>query len=84
MGVQMALSGARKAAILTLVIGEEASAPILKHLHEDEVEAIAREVALLGGVPRETGEQVRGGVPPHGAGRGLRGPRRRGVRPESS
>jgi flagellar motor switch protein FliG len=57
-GVQMGLTGTRKAAILTLVLGEEASAPILQHLHEDEVEAIAREVALLSGVPRETGDQV--------------------------
>jgi flagellar motor switch protein FliG len=58
MAVQMALSGVRKAAILTLVIGEEASAPVFKHLQEDEVEAIAREVAMLSGVPRETGDQV--------------------------
>ena len=39
-------SGVRKAAILTLLLGEDASAELFKHLNEDEIELIAREVAL--------------------------------------
>jgi flagellar motor switch protein FliG len=52
------LSGARKAAVVTLLLGEETSSAIFKHLHEDEIELIAREVALLGSVPAPTGESV--------------------------
>jgi flagellar motor switch protein FliG len=52
------LSGARKAAVVTLLLGEESSAAIFKHLHEDEIERIAREVAIIGSVPAPTGEQV--------------------------
>jgi flagellar motor switch protein FliG len=52
------LSGVRKAAVVTLLLGEETSSEIFKHLHEDEIEQIAREVALLGSVPAPTGESV--------------------------
>jgi flagellar motor switch protein FliG len=41
------VSGTRKAAILTLLLGDEISSQIFKHLHEEEVERIAREVAAL-------------------------------------
>ncbi len=51
-------SGARKAAILSLILGEEASGAVFKFLREDEVERIAREVAAVGSVPSEAGEQV--------------------------
>src|SRR5688500_18037420 len=44
------VSGIRKAAILTLLLGESASSEMFKHLNEEEIEAIAREVALLGPV----------------------------------
>jgi len=54
------LTGARKAAILMMAIGEERSAKIFKFLQEDEIERIAREVAALGFVPPEVGEQVLG------------------------
>jgi flagellar motor switch protein FliG len=56
--VQTVLSGARKAAILVLALGEEASSELFKHLQEDEVEKIAKEVAALGPIPSETGERV--------------------------
>jgi flagellar motor switch protein FliG len=56
--VQVSLSGVRKAAILSLMLGEEASATIFKHLSEEEIERIAKEVASLGTVPRESGEVV--------------------------
>ena len=52
------LSGVRKAAVMTLLLGEETSSAIFKHLHEDEIELIAKEVALLGNVPAPTGEIV--------------------------
>jgi flagellar motor switch protein FliG len=56
--VTSTLSGVRKAAVFTLLLGEESSAAVFKHLHEDEIEQIAREVAILGPVPAPTGEQV--------------------------
>jgi flagellar motor switch protein FliG len=52
------LSGLRKAAILTLLVGEDAAAEIFKHLGEEEIERIAREVATLGQVPPEIGTGV--------------------------
>ena len=56
--VTSTLTGVRKAAVFTLLLGEEPSAAVFKHLHEDEIEQIAREVAILGAVPAPTGEQV--------------------------
>jgi flagellar motor switch protein FliG len=56
--VTSTLTGVRKAAVFTLLLGEESSAAVFKHLHEDEIEQIAREVALLGSVPAPTGELV--------------------------
>lgn len=52
------LTGLRKAAILTLVLGEGASGELFKHLNEEEIENIAREVALLGPVPAATATDV--------------------------
>jgi flagellar motor switch protein FliG len=52
------MSGVRKAAVFTVLVGEESSAAIFKHLLDDEIEKIAREVAVLGNVPGSTGEQV--------------------------
>jgi flagellar motor switch protein FliG len=45
-----AIPGVRKAAILTLLLGEEGASHVFKHLQEDEIERIAREVAALGAV----------------------------------
>jgi flagellar motor switch protein FliG len=52
------LNGVRKAAILTVVLGEHASGELFKHLNEEEIELIAREVALLGPVPASTATDV--------------------------
>ncbi|HVT47970.1 MAG TPA: flagellar motor switch protein FliG [Vicinamibacterales bacterium] len=52
-----ALSGARKAAIALMALGE-AGAPFFQHFQEDELELIAREIAALGTVPPELGERV--------------------------
>lgn len=52
---QMSMSGARKAAVVLLALGEEASAEVFKHLNESEIELLAREMAALGRVaPQET------------------------------
>ncbi len=58
MPIQTVLSGTRKAAILVLTLGEEVAAEVFKHLHEDEIEKLTREVAVLGAVGAETGERV--------------------------
>lgn len=58
MAAPKGLSGLRKAAILSVMIGEELSAEIFRHLHEDEVERIAREVASLGAISSQLGEAV--------------------------
>jgi flagellar motor switch protein FliG len=52
------VSGARKAAIALVAMGEESAASIFKFLGEHEIESIAREIASLGSVPNELGEQV--------------------------
>jgi flagellar motor switch protein FliG len=57
---QVKLSGSKKAAILTVCLGDAASAEILKELDEDEVSSIGREVARLQSITAEDGEQVLG------------------------
>ncbi len=52
------VSGARKAAIVMMALGEERTTEIFKHLQEHEVEVIAREVAALGNIPADLGESV--------------------------
>jgi flagellar motor switch protein FliG len=52
------ITGVRKAAVFTLLLGEDCSTQVFKHLHEDEIEQIAREVAQVGSVHAETGERV--------------------------
>ena len=58
MAVQTILSGLRKAAIVTLLLGEDASAEVFRHLNEEEVEILAREVAALGRVPAQVSENI--------------------------
>lgn len=52
------LTGIRKAAILLSVLGDEAAAPVLRNLRDDDLERVAEEVAGLGKVPLETTLQV--------------------------
>lgn len=52
------LPGLKKAAILTLMLGEETAGSVFKYLHEDEIERVAREVAALGAVAPDTGTQI--------------------------
>jgi len=48
------LTGIRKAAIIAMALGEENTAKVFKFLQEDEIERLAREIAVLGTVPAET------------------------------
>jgi flagellar motor switch protein FliG len=52
------VSGARKAAIVMMVIGDERSGKVFKHLQEDEIEKVAREIASLDTVSADLGERV--------------------------
>src|ERR1700712_2264351 len=52
------LSGARKAAILLTVLGEEPAATVFRNLNEHDLQKVADEVANLGPVPIELSIQV--------------------------
>jgi flagellar motor switch protein FliG len=52
------VSGTRKAAIALMALGEEGASSVVKYLGEHEIERLAREIASLGTVPPELGEQV--------------------------
>lgn len=52
------MSGARKAAIMMMTLGDEAAAKMFRHLDEHEVEQIAAEVAAMGAVAPGVGEDV--------------------------
>src|SRR5438067_2355558 len=52
------LAGVRKAAILTVVLGEELGPEVLRLMDEDEVELIGREVAKMQTVSSEHAEYV--------------------------
>src|SRR5450631_2374959 len=52
------MKGTQKAAILLIMLGDEASAEIIKHLSEDDVQVVAREIARMRKIPPEQGEAV--------------------------
>jgi flagellar motor switch protein FliG len=58
MAHQKGISGIKKAAIVSLLIGEERSAEVFRHLREDEIERLAKEVAALGHISSTLGESV--------------------------
>lgn len=51
-------SGARKAAILCVALGDDVTSEVFKYLDEDEVQAILKEVAALHHVPSEVLDEV--------------------------
>lgn len=55
---QEQISGARKAAIFCLSLGEDAASALFKHLDEDEVQLLSKELALLPNVKSEVAERV--------------------------
>ena len=52
------IPGLRKAAILLVLLGEEASGQLLRELSEDEVQAVSREVARVSTIESEEAETV--------------------------
>ena len=52
------ISGLRKAAILCLSLGEEAASVLFRHLDEEEVQLLSRELALLPEVKSEVSNEV--------------------------
>jgi flagellar motor switch protein FliG len=55
---QQVIPGIRKAAIVMLLLGEELSSEVFKHLSEEEIEELSKEMAALGPVPTQLGEKV--------------------------
>jgi flagellar motor switch protein FliG len=56
--VHQTIPALRKAAIVMLLLGEELSSEVFKHLSEDEIEGLSKEMAALGPVPMNLGERV--------------------------
>lgn len=52
------LTGLQKAAVLVVLLGEEATAPLVPHLSQREVARLAQEVAALGQIDREVARDV--------------------------
>src|SRR5690349_16031347 len=52
------ITGLRKAAILLVMIGDEASSGILRELEEDEVQELSREIARVSTLTSEEAEGV--------------------------
>jgi flagellar motor switch protein FliG len=55
---RVTISGTRKAAILLSVLGEDAAAPILRNLNEDDLERITEELVQMGQIPIDLTLQV--------------------------
>jgi flagellar motor switch protein FliG len=56
--VQTELNGARKAAILLVLLGDSAASKICDHLPQDALRALAEEISALGDIPEETADMV--------------------------
>jgi flagellar motor switch protein FliG len=52
------MSGARKAAILMVLIGDDATSQVFKHLNEEEITQISREISALRNVQPELADEV--------------------------
>lgn len=52
------MSGARKAAIAMMALGEDVASKLLRHLDEHQIERIAAEVAAMGPITPGMGEEV--------------------------
>jgi flagellar motor switch protein FliG len=55
---QVELSGAKKAAIVMILLGDEASSSVFRHLDEDEIQEISKEISRLGSVTPEIADNV--------------------------
>jgi flagellar motor switch protein FliG len=54
----MQLTGARKAAILMVLLGDEASAGIFRFMQEDEIQEISKEISRLGEITPEVADSI--------------------------
>mgnify|MGYP005837333493 FL=1 len=52
------LSGAQKAAVLLVTLGEQVSAELLKELDEEDIQRVSREIARMGSITAEQSESV--------------------------
>ncbi len=57
-GARAALTGGRKAAILISLIGEDAACSVLRHLPEQDVHLVTKEIAGIGAVPPDVAHEV--------------------------
>ena len=55
---QVQLSGSKKAAIIMILLGDEASAGVFRFLQEDEIQEISKEISRLGDVTPEVADNV--------------------------
>ena len=55
---QTQLSGSKKAAIIMILLGDEASSGVFRYLDEDEIQEIAKEISRLGDVTPEVADNV--------------------------
>ncbi|MFH0925106.1 MAG: flagellar motor switch protein FliG [bacterium] len=58
MGMGESLNGLKKAALFMVALGEEASSEIMKHLDEDEIQDLGKEISLLSNVEPKAAEEV--------------------------
>jgi flagellar motor switch protein FliG len=56
--VQTNIAGARKAAILMVLLGDEASAGIFRYMLEDEIQEISREISRLGEIHPDVADSI--------------------------
>jgi flagellar motor switch protein FliG len=52
------ISGVRKAAVVLIILGDQISSEILKHMDEEEVQLIGREVARISSITSEQSEAI--------------------------
>jgi flagellar motor switch protein FliG len=56
--VQAQMPGSRKAAILMVLLGDEASAGVFRFMQEDEIQEISREISRLGEINSEVADDI--------------------------
>ncbi len=56
--VQTQMAGARKAAILMVLLGDEASAGVFRFMQEDEIQEISREISRLGEINPDVADSI--------------------------
>ena len=52
------IKGARKAAILMALLGEEEASSVFRNLTEDDVQRVNEELSALGNIPAEVAQRI--------------------------